>query len=53
MTYTLPPLNALRAFGDRGPFGVRLSDLEPRFIYSANGKRGVDVLGFASKKLTI
>jgi hypothetical protein len=29
--------------GDRGPDEVRLSDLEPRFVCSACGKRGADV----------
>jgi hypothetical protein len=29
--------------GDRWPDDVRLSDLEPRFVCSACGKRGADV----------
>jgi hypothetical protein len=29
--------------GDRWPDDIRLSDLEPRFICSACGKRGADV----------
>jgi hypothetical protein len=29
--------------GDRWPDDVRLSDLEPRFIFLACGKRGADV----------
>jgi hypothetical protein len=29
--------------GDRWPDDMRLSDLEPRFVYSACGKRGADV----------
>jgi len=29
--------------GDRRPDDVRLSDLEPRFVCSACGKRGADV----------
>jgi hypothetical protein len=29
--------------GDRWPDDVRLSDLEPRFVCQASGKRGADV----------
>ena len=35
--------HSLAISGDRWPDGVRLSDIEPRFICGACGKRGADV----------
>jgi len=35
--------HCVAASGDRWPDDVRLSDLEPRFVCTACGKRGADV----------
>ena len=38
--------HCVAASGDRWPDDVRLSDLEPRFVCTACGKRGADVQPF-------